>query len=51
MANELIDCSDEELRQKLKSSHNPDEIKNIVQLFNSNLRKKELIRADILSDL
>ena len=51
MKDELLALSVQDLRQKLLSSKNSDEIKDIVQLFNLQLRKKEIIRADVLSEL
>ena len=51
MSNELIDLSSQQLRDKLINSKNPDEIDDIVKIFNLNLKKRELIRADIYSEL
>ena len=51
MKEELLNLDSEGLRQKLLQSKNPDEINDIVQLFNMNLKKRELIRADVYSEL
>ena len=51
MDNELLNLQGEELRQKLLQSKNPEEIDDLVNLFNLNIKKKEIIRADIYSDL
>ena len=51
MKDELLSLDDKELRDKLLQSKDPTEINDIVQLFNMNLKKKELIRADIYSEL
>ena len=51
MKDELLSLDDKELRDKLLQSKDPVEINDIVQLFNMNLKKKELIRADIYSEL
>ena len=51
MKEELLNLDSEGLRQKLLQSKNPNEINDIVQLFNMNLKKRELIRADVYSEL
>ena len=49
--NELIKLDNVELRDKLKNSMNQEELSEIINIFNVNLQKKEIIRADIFSDL
>lgn len=48
---ELIKLDNVELRNKLKNSMNQEELSEIINIFNVNLQKKEIIRADIFSDL
>lgn len=48
---ELIKLDNVQLRDKLAKSTNQEELSEIVNIFNANLKKKELIRADIFSDL
>ena len=48
---ELMQLSPQDLRGKLMQSTTSDEVDYIISLFNLNLKKKEVIRADVLSDL
>lgn len=46
-----VDTSTEELEKRLLNEYDSDEIKNIIDIFNMNLRKKDIIRVAKLSEL
>ena len=48
---EAVNLTDKDLNTALIESKDPNEIQDLVKLFDLNLKKKELIRASILSDL
>ena len=43
--------SKEELEERLLTEEDPDNLQNIVDLFNLNIRKKDIIRASKLNEL
>jgi len=47
---DITDIS-KDLRNKLLSTTDNQELTDLVSLFNLNLKKKEIVRADVLSDL
>jgi len=51
MDDQLLNLSVEDLRNKLLSTTDNQELTDLVSLFNLNLKKKEIVRADVLSDL
>lgn len=46
-----LDTPVEELEQKLVSETDIDELKNIINLFNLNIKKKDILRTNKLNDL
>lgn len=46
-----IEEVERDLSADLIESKNPDEIKDIISIFNTNLKKKDIIRANTLSNL
>lgn len=51
MQEELLQLSPDELKQKLLDSTDSQEMNDLVSLFNLNLKKREIIRADTFSEL
>ena len=46
-----LDTPVDELEQKLVDETDIDELKNIINLFNLNIKKKDILRTSKLSDL
>ena len=46
-----LDTPTEELEERLLSENDSDEIKNIIDIFNLNIKKKNVIRTEKLSQL
>lgn len=46
-----LDTPVEELEERLLKEHDADEVKNIIELFNLNIKKKNVIRTEKLSQL
>lgn len=51
MENELLKVPEKELADKLLQSTNPDDIKDIINVFNLNIQKKNIIRTSHLNEL
>ena len=48
--NELVEV-EQSLSEKILQENNPDELKDLIELFNLNLKKKDIIRSEMLSDV
>lgn len=48
--NELVEV-EQSLSEKILKENNPDELKDLIELFNLNLKKKDIIRSEMLSDV
>lgn len=46
-----LSSTQEELEERLLSENDADELKNIINLFNLNIKKKDILRAEKLSNL
>jgi len=46
-----LDTPIEELEEKLLSENNIDELNNIINIFNLNIKKKDMVRTSKLNDL
>ena len=46
-----LDSSPEEIEQQLLSENNIDELTNIINIFNLNIKRKDLVRTSKLNDL
>ena len=51
MEEDLLKLGKDDLKQKLINSTDSQEMNDLVQIFNLNLRKREIIRADVFSEL
>lgn len=51
MQEDLLQLSLDELKERLLQSTDSQEMNDLVSLFNLNLRKREIIRADVFSEL
>lgn len=49
--NDLSKLSNEELEELLLSETDPSAVNNIINIFNLNIKKKDVVRANALSDL
>lgn len=49
--NDLSKLSNEELEKLLLSETDPSAVNNIINIFNLNIKKKDVVRANALSDL
>lgn len=47
---ELLNLSQEDLQNQLLAEKNPDAIKDIIDVMNLHLKKKEIIRASVLAN-
>jgi hypothetical protein len=51
MQEDLLQLGSEELKKKLIESTDSSELNDLVSVFNLNLKKREIIRADVFSEL
>lgn len=48
--NELVEV-EQSLSERILDENNPEELKELIDLFNLNLKKKNIIRSEMLSDV
>lgn len=48
---DLLNMNPQDLRDRLLQTQDSSEFNDLISIFNLNLKKKEIIRADVLSDL